>query len=158
MVIHRCQESLLQILLRNRLYISGFFLCTLQLHYMGPTFNLAPKEEIACILVWNSKESDVWIYLWMWHLKHHVNRIIVCIINFNDIYYTFIYYQQKSFYLHVENFDVYGLNLFLVAVSALFSLTFLPPDSVVLRAPLFQGSGVMTFPNFCWQLSHTILL
>ena len=38
-----------------------------------------------------------------------------------------------------------GLNRFLEAVSNLFSPTFLPPGFVVLLAPAFQGSGVITW-------------
>ena len=39
----------------------------------------------------------------------------------------------------------YGLNLFFLAVSSLFSLTFRPPPSVLLVDPAFQGSGTITW-------------
>merc|ERR1719264_1050542 len=61
--------------------------------------------------------------------------------------------------LHFRNSVVMGLNRFLEAVSNLFSPTFLPPGFVVLLAPAFQGSGVITFPSlpFFSHFSQTIL-
>ena len=57
------------------------------------------------------------------------------------------------------NSDVRGLNLFLLADSSLFSPTFLPPGLVVLLAPAFQGSGVITLPSlpFFSHFSQTIV-
>lgn len=49
-----------------------------------------------------------------------------------------------------------GLNR-LELVRALFSFTLRPPDSVVLRAPDFHGSGVITLSSFFSHLSQTIL-
>ena len=64
--------------------------------------------------------------------------------------------------LHIRHFlnsVVIGLNLFLLAVNSLFSPTFLPPGLVVLLAPAFQGSGVITFPSlpFFSHFSQTMI-
>ena len=53
-------------------------------------------------------------------------------------------YELTLHILHFLNSVVMGLNRFLEAVNNLFSPTFLPPGFVVLLAPAFQGSGVIT--------------
>ncbi|TGZ53958.1 hypothetical protein DBV15_03566 [Temnothorax longispinosus] len=59
--------------------------------------------------------------------------------------------------LEISNFVVYGLNRAFPAERALFSPTLRPPPSVVFLAPVFQGSGVITLPNFFSHFSQTML-
>lgn len=59
--------------------------------------------------------------------------------------------------LHVSNLVVYGENLALEPLIALFSFNFLPPLSVVFRAPDFHGSGVIIRPSFFSHFSQTIV-
>jgi hypothetical protein len=64
---------------------------------------------------------------------------------------------------HFLKSESVGLNLFFLLVSSLFSPTILPPDptadAVLLELPAFQGSGLMTLPNFPFfsHFSQTIL-
>lgn len=64
---------------------------------------------------------------------------------------------KRNIYLHGLNDCSMGLKRLFELVSALFSFTLRPPDSVVLRAPAFHGSGVMILSNFFSHFSQTIL-
>jgi len=59
---------------------------------------------------------------------------------------------------HFLKEGAYGLYRVFLELSALFSLIARPPLSVVLRAPSFQVSGVMTLPNFLVHFSQTMLM
>lgn len=75
-------------------------------------------------------------------------------------------WSRLTFCLHIRHFlksESVGLNRFFLEVSSLFSPTFLEPlldpGMVLFELPAFQGSGLITLPNFPFfsHFSQTIL-